>query len=1018
MVMFLIAIGQKRAEAQTPTPAPWRAFDIATGSDNNTKLIWLTSDGGFQIWNVTSDGQNNAASPVFNLPPDSGYIWSPVKLGVGGDGLTRLLLRRSDGAASIWTLNSDLTFRSYTPRQGPYPGWTPVDMAVARDGTARLLWTTTARQALVWNINTANGNYTIGPTYGPFPDTGGTWSAARLAVGGDGLVRMLWVRPDGAASWWQLDGALNRTRFSPPYGPYPDGSSALFLAMDTSATSDNQSRALWMSNNKAVWFWKLSPDDTAVQNSTYFGPYSGSTPQALSVGSDGQMRALWMNSDNRAWFWKLSPDGSNVVVSVPFGPLPAVAPTPTPTPTLTPTVTPTPTATPIPTPTPNPALAPGKQEPRYNTYRPGDVFAGMDGGRVEWRRNAGQALVNTLTGQPGTSNYGMTFTDRNELLATTGGSNVLNRFSADGTYMVSPATSGSPTSIASYTSEKTRNGDTLDFGSRGAYTPADILNLGVIGPVNRIALSDNGMYVYYSTSDINGPLVRKYQLSGPLQEVARFRLDPTNESANDVAILPGGGCLVAAGIDIVQFDSNGQRTSSYYTNDASGWTSLALDTYAEEPSDDTTAPGTSPKEDLTGSFYVANGSTRVYSGAWTTSPAYVNQSIAPAFYAAGPVYGLAVKSGFTTAAVPFPATQSTSQTIYGFGDTVQVGTTYYFGNNLPPFTPTQPGYTVFDKTVDGTRYHYTIYAYNPPLQITCTAVDSNNVTFLHGYLPFVLNITDNARKTGILPQYLGSNLPDLKIDEVEAITSKGEDVSSSIVVSAPQRNGYAGAFNANVTGGGNIITDGGIITIRISDNLGNSGVCSAMIEPLPIRPVYCNSKIRFTSPVDGAASTDLTGVTVRVETPDFGLKPFPPTAPVQGSYPALRLTAPYISIRRSDGLYWTGASTRTWVTYETLLPTLRDGSQALPSPLPLFPSYSYILRSDDVPPNSQALSETYTLSAYDRAVAGTFPYTLQNITASATTTISRSKSSSAVSLNTRDRRPLFARRLSSRHRSG
>jgi len=165
-MLLLSVLGQGRAEAQTPTPAPWRAFDIATGGDNITKLIWLTPDNGFQIWNLTANGQNNAVSPLFGPIVINGQSWNPVKLGVGGDGLTRLLLERSDGAVSIWTLNSDLTFGSSSPIYGPYSGSTCVDMTVARDNSVSLLWITGAQFGL-WKF-APSGALSYSPTFGPY----------------------------------------------------------------------------------------------------------------------------------------------------------------------------------------------------------------------------------------------------------------------------------------------------------------------------------------------------------------------------------------------------------------------------------------------------------------------------------------------------------------------------------------------------------------------------------------------------------------------------------------------------------------------------------------------------------------------------------------------------------------------------------------------------------------------------------------------------------------------------------
>lgn len=308
----------------TPTPTPasnWKAQDISTSAGNTTSLLWLKSDNSFQVWNVSDAGANTQDSPVFAPITGSSGNWTPKRVGIAGDGLTRLLLARTDGAATIWTLNSSLGFGSSTATYGPYAGWSPVDMAVARDGSLRVLWTTSAGQASIWNINTA-GTVSISPTYGPFSDAGGTWSTRKMAVGGDGLVRLLWNRSDGQVSLWLLDSALNQAAVSPSYGPYGQGYYALGLALDTSASSDNKNRVLLTRTDAAGTFWRLSSDNTTLEINTGFGPYPGWTPQALSVGGDGQMRALWTNTDGHAAFWKLSPDGTTFVVNTTFGPLP------------------------------------------------------------------------------------------------------------------------------------------------------------------------------------------------------------------------------------------------------------------------------------------------------------------------------------------------------------------------------------------------------------------------------------------------------------------------------------------------------------------------------------------------------------------------------------------------------------------------------------------------------------------------------------------------------------------------
>lgn len=322
MLVGLGSVSTQRACAQTY--AGWTACDIATSKSNDTRLLWRTPDNKFQVWNLNNNGVKTQSSILFGPITTEGFLWTPVRIGVGGDGLTRLLLTRSDGAATVWTLNPDLSLGGSTIAYGPYAGWTPVDMAVARDGSLRLLWTTAAGQASLWNIDTA-ATVSISPTYGAFADTaGGNWNARRIGVGGDGLVRVLWATAGGQASLWTLDGALNRTGISPTFGPYAN-TKPLALALDTTATSSNKTHLLWPRSDGAATFWRLGVDNATLEINAGFGPYGGWTVQALSVGGDGQMRALWTHTDGYTAFWKLAPDGTSFPVNVTF---PPYSPTP------------------------------------------------------------------------------------------------------------------------------------------------------------------------------------------------------------------------------------------------------------------------------------------------------------------------------------------------------------------------------------------------------------------------------------------------------------------------------------------------------------------------------------------------------------------------------------------------------------------------------------------------------------------------------------------------------------------
>jgi len=306
--------------------------------------------------------------------------------------------------------------------------------------------------------------------------------------------------------------------------------------------------------------------------------------------------------------------------------------------------------------------------------------------------------------------------------------------------------------------------------------------------------------------------------------------------------------------------------------------------------------------------------------------------------------------------------------LYFAGDaaTVQVGTTYYFPNSdFPPFTPTQPGVFAFRKVANNTSYYYLVSAYSPPQPVvSCALKDSNGTSAFAGFSPFVLQITDTS------VQLTAEDVPPVKVDKVEAYDDRGVDISQNVVVSQPTFTAERGRYNVTVSG----ITSDSSIFFTVSNLAGKKAVCCAKIH-YPVYHSAFSSSINFTAPTNGQQVSNLSNIVVQVATQAGSGGYFTPGV---YSFPPLRLTAPYVSIRRPDGKYWSGAPQRAWLPSETLLQTQRR--LVSPNPSALFPTYSYELQ--DVPPFSQVAPGSYTLTAYDRAVGGDFPTVLVPISAS------------------------------------
>ena len=194
----------------------------SVGSDNVAHILWRNPDGRATVWYVNPDGTHGTSQP-YGPYSDAGGLWQAVALATGPNGVSRILWRNPDGRATLWHVYADGSTDTSQP-YGPYTDaggtWQAVACSVGPDNVAHILWRNPDGRATLWQVN-ANGSFGISAPYGPYVDGGGTWQAAALATGPNGVSRILWRNPDGQATLWRVnpDGSFSP---GPSYGPYTD----------------------------------------------------------------------------------------------------------------------------------------------------------------------------------------------------------------------------------------------------------------------------------------------------------------------------------------------------------------------------------------------------------------------------------------------------------------------------------------------------------------------------------------------------------------------------------------------------------------------------------------------------------------------------------------------------------------------------------------------------------------------------------------------------------------------------
>ena len=322
------------------------AFSAADSLDTNSDGAFpndaLVKDSAGNFYGTTFSGGSGGQGTLFRLNADgsqfaalyalqSGDGTNPA-LAEGSDGLiygttadggangagalfrvdmnipvTHILWTNTNGSFAVWRVDANNNMTS-TPAFGPIAGWTAAGLADGLDGKMRLLLKNASGAFAVWTVDMA-GNMTSTPGYGPIAG----WSAAQVAVGADGQTRLLLKNASGAAAVWTLDSAGNITS-TPAYGPYSG-----WVAKTMSVDASNNTHLLFSSPNGQFSLWRIDGFEN-ITSSPAFGPYSGWSAVGLAAGADGDTRLLLNNVNEMAAVWTVD-NGSGVTSTPAYGPI-------------------------------------------------------------------------------------------------------------------------------------------------------------------------------------------------------------------------------------------------------------------------------------------------------------------------------------------------------------------------------------------------------------------------------------------------------------------------------------------------------------------------------------------------------------------------------------------------------------------------------------------------------------------------------------------------------------------------
>ncbi len=264
----------------------------------HTHLLWDKTDGTASLWTVNPDG--TYASAVYG--PFSG--WTARAVAAASDGTNWLLWTNTNGTAALWHVTA-LTATGYTATQyGPYAGYSAVSLSVDSGGNPHILWDKTDGTALLWTVNPTNGTFTY-TSYGPFSG----WIAKQVASG-QTVTDLLWTNTNGTADGYRI--AANGSLTQHTFGPY-----AGYAAKSLSVGPDDGAHLLWDKSDGTALLWNVDFSSGAFTYTSY-GPFSGYAAKAIATGPDNVTHILWDATNGTASLWNVMGSGFTYHTYGPF----------------------------------------------------------------------------------------------------------------------------------------------------------------------------------------------------------------------------------------------------------------------------------------------------------------------------------------------------------------------------------------------------------------------------------------------------------------------------------------------------------------------------------------------------------------------------------------------------------------------------------------------------------------------------------------------------------------------------
>jgi uncharacterized protein YkwD len=274
--------------------------------DNTSDVLWRNTNGAVSVWQMNSNTIQNAA-----IAGTAGTDWAIQKAAdFNGDGKSDILWRNTNGATSIWQMNGS-TVQNISNLGTVTSDWTIQNAADFNgDRTSDILWRNTNGAMVVWRM--ANGQVQSTAVVGTvtndwvFQDAGD--------FNGDGKSDILWRNTNGAVVVWQMND--NQVQNTAIVGNVTND--WMIKGVDD-FTGDGKSDILWQNTNGAVSIWQMNggqaQNTTVVGNLTSDWQISGSG----DYNANGVADILLRNTNGAAGIWQINNGllvGSSVIGTV------------------------------------------------------------------------------------------------------------------------------------------------------------------------------------------------------------------------------------------------------------------------------------------------------------------------------------------------------------------------------------------------------------------------------------------------------------------------------------------------------------------------------------------------------------------------------------------------------------------------------------------------------------------------------------------------------------------------------